>query len=317
METGGKKGLVRQIWKAMRQLSPGKVTRDAERHFVLAVLGLGDEEVAEIRRFLLGRSPSAEDVKRAERVLRTFVQPLDDVERREVAEADIVLAGKGAEEGVESRSAELIVFDADDQGASLEAILNSKKGSALRYSLARHLPRFRPEVAHRIVRQVSLENAGFVIATALGNVMPTLFQPIVGAAEAAGDIVFLTANQVRMLFMIGACYGEKVGFVAQWKGVSSIVGAAFTWRALARNLVSKIPLGGGLVPKGAIAYAGTTSIGEGLIFFYTTGRTMSREEAAKVFRSAYAGAEEKLRSLAGRLRSRSRRHSDVADAAGS
>ncbi len=59
------------------------------------------------------------------------------------------------------------------------------------------------------------------------------------------------------------------------------------------------------MPKGAVAYAGTTSIGEGLIFFYTTGRTMTREEAAKVFRSAYTGAGERIRSLAGRLRARS------------
>lgn len=253
----------------------------------------------------MGRSPSAQDAERAETALRVLVQPLGDTERQELRECDIILAAKGAEDGVESGHAELITFDADDPGASLEAILNSEKGFACRLSLARHLPRFRPAVAHRVVRQVSLENAGFVIATALGNVIPNILQPILGVAEAAGDIVFLTANQVRMLFMVAACYGEKVGFLAQWKGISSIVGAAFTWRALARNLVSKIPFGGGLMPKGAVAYAGTTSIGEGLIFFYTTGRTMTREEAAKVFRSAYTGAGERIRSLAGRLRARS------------
>lgn len=155
----------------------------------------------------------------------------------------------------------------------------------------------REEIARRMIRDVSRENALFVIATALGDVIPSIFQPIIGVAEAAGDTIFLTANQVRMLFLIGAVYGEKVGYTAQWKEISSIVGAAFGWRTLARNLVSKIPFGGGLVPKGAIAYAGTTVIGEGLIFFYTTGRRMTRAEIAQAFKKAYSQAVETVRPL--------------------
>ena len=43
-----------------------------------------------------------------------------------------------------------------------------------------------------------------------------------------------------------------------------IAGGAFGWRALARELVGKIPFGGGLLPKGAIAYAGTYLAGKAL-----------------------------------------------------
>lgn len=155
----------------------------------------------------------------------------------------------------------------------------------------------REKLARRIIRDVSRENALFVIATALGDVIPNVFQPILGVAEAAGDTIFLTANQVRMLFLIGAVYGRKVGYTAQWREISSIVGAAFGWRTLARNLVAKIPFGGGLVPKGAIAYAGTTVVGEGLIFFYTTGRRMTRQEIAQAFKDAYSKAVEAVRAL--------------------
>ena len=44
----------------------------------------------------------------------------------------------------------------------------------------------------------------------------------------------------------------------------TIVGGAFGWRALARELAGKIPLGEGLIPKGAIAFAGTYVVGKGL-----------------------------------------------------
>ena len=37
---------------------------------------------------------------------------------------------------------------------------------------------------------------------------------------------------------------------------------------LARELVGHIPLGGGLIPKGAIAYAGTYLAGKGLEFLH-------------------------------------------------
>ena len=150
----------------------------------------------------------------------------------------------------------------------------------------------REEVARRIIREVSQENAVFVIATALGDVVPSILTPILGTAEAAGDTIFLTANQVRMTFLIGAVYGEKVGYTAQWREITSIIGAAFGWRSLARNLVS----------KGAIAYAGTTVVGEGLIFFYTTGRRMTRQEIREAFRKAYSSAGDKVRSLVERFR---------------
>ena len=46
---------------------------------------------------------------------------------------------------------------------------------------------------------------------------------------------------------------------------------AFGWRALARELVGKIPMGGGLIPKAAIAYAGTRVVGLSLERLYRIG----------------------------------------------
>ena len=299
----GSSGVIRQMWRAIRQLSPGKVLKESERHFDLAVVASDSNQAEEIRAFLLGRSPSEEDITRLTAVLRLYLQPVGEAQVEEMLkDADVVLAAVGAQTGLERLTARTVIYHPEDPAGSIDAILNSDAGSMIRLSLARHIPVLRPEVARRIVRQVSLENATFAIGTALGNVVPSILQPILGIAEAAGDIVFLTANQVRMMLMIAGGYGRKVGLMAQWKEISSIIGAAFTWRALARNLVSKIPFGGGLVPKGAIAYAGTFSIGEGLVYYYTTGRRMTREQAARTFRSAYSGSVERVRGITSRLK---------------
>ena len=111
---------------------------------------------------------------------------------------------------------------------------------------------------------VAKENALFAVATALPNVVPNLIELPWVVGEFASDTAFLTANQVRMAFQIAAACGKDVGLGKQKGTVLSIAAGAFGWRALARELVGKIPLGGGLIPKGAIAYAGTYVAGKGL-----------------------------------------------------
>jgi hypothetical protein len=77
-----------------------------------------------------------------------------------------------------------------------------------------------------------------------------------------------------------------VGFVDQKGALLSIAAGAFGWRALARELVGKIPLGGGLIPKGAIAYAGTYAVGKSLEFFYRGNGSLSRGQRRLVYREA-------------------------------
>ncbi|HTP36045.1 MAG TPA: hypothetical protein VMJ75_27910, partial [Candidatus Acidoferrales bacterium] len=95
--------------------------------------------------------------------------------------------------------------------------------------------------------------------------------------------VFLTANQVRMAFYIAAAAGRKVGFARQKGELLTIGAGAFGWRAIARELVSHIPLGGGLIPKAAIAYAGTFVVGKGLEFYEYGARQASFEERKQLY----------------------------------
>jgi hypothetical protein len=69
-------------------------------------------------------------------------------------------------------------------------------------------------------------------------------------------------NQVRMAFLVAAASDKQVGYDKQLAELLSIAAGAFGWRALARELVGFIPLGGGLIPKGAIAYRGHLCSGQ-------------------------------------------------------
>jgi hypothetical protein len=130
--------------------------------------------------------------------------------------------------------------------------------------LARQFPGLRKPVVDRIVSAVARENAFFAITTALPDVIPSLVELPWVVGEWASDTAFLTVNQVRMAFLIAAACGKPVGFAHQKLEIASIAAGAFGWRAIARELAGKIPFGGGLIPKGVIAYAGTYMVGKGL-----------------------------------------------------
>jgi hypothetical protein len=94
-------------------------------------------------------------------------------------------------------------------------------------------------------------------------------------------------NQVRMAFLIAGASDHDVGYREQRAQIAGVVGSAFGWRALARELVGKIPFGGGLLPKAAIAYAGTYTVGAGLERFYRIGYGLTREERRQMYEDAF------------------------------
>ena len=171
-----------------------------------------------------------------------------------------------------------------------------QKHDDLLIPLARALDPFRRPVASHIVRKVAFENAVFSIATALPDVVPLLSLPW-AAGEFASDTAVLTANQIRMTFMLGAASNREVGYREQRNEIGSIIAGAFGWRALARELAGKIPLGGGLIPKAAIAWAGTQVVGQSLERYYRIGYAYTAAER----KEAWDKAIEKGKTVAGAL----------------
>jgi uncharacterized protein (DUF697 family) len=183
-------------------------------------------------------------------------------------------------------------FCVGDPGRTVREIVEGNEDIAV--SLASRYPAFRKPVVERLIHTVARENALFALATALPDVIPSLMELPWAFGEFASDTAFMTANQVRMAFLVAAACGRDAGFAQQKAEILAIAAGAFGWRAIARELAGKIPFGGGLIPKGAIAYAATYAIGKGLERYYHAGAPFTKAEHA----AAYGLAFERGKSVA-------------------
>ena len=86
--------------------------------------------------------------------------------------------------------------------------------------------------------------------------------------------------------------------------IASIIAGAIGWRALARQLISKFPMGGGLIPKAGVAYAGTYVVGLSLERLYRLGEGYTRRERREAYEEAFVKGKAVAGMLLQRLRNR-------------
>ena len=153
--------------------------------------------------------------------------------------------------------------------------------------LAKSFLPFRRPFVERVISKTARENTMFSMATALPDIVPNVIELPWAVAEFASDTAFLTMNQVRMAFLIAAASDREVGYMHQKSEVAMVIGSAFGWRALARQVIGKIPFGGGLIGKAAVAYAGTKVLGLSLDHYYSIGFTYTREERDRLYADAF------------------------------
>jgi uncharacterized protein (DUF697 family) len=266
---------LKQARAALSMLSPDEVRNAADRPLHIGLVAASGSGYAEMEDFLV---PADLPRHMHANLLRQVHHAADrDVPR----EVDLVLYEYGipAPRGT-------YIFDRQNLEGTIASILHDHHQD-FGLALARQFPAFRRSVVERIVKTISRENALFAAATALPNILPSFIELPWAVSEFASDTVFLTANQIRMAFLIAAACGKDVGFKRQGAEIASIAAGAFGWRAIARELVGKIPLGGGLIPKGAIAYAGTFLVGKGLEHLHHANRPYTNEERNAVYVEAY------------------------------
>ena len=262
--------VLKQAKAAFSLLSADEIQKQAERPIHFGLVADGSSAYAEMEELLV---PS--DLPRPE-----WRERMGQVHRANdpdvISSVDIVLYEPGLPCPVGSYS-----LNRSHPETTWSEILSDK--TELDLALARQFPAFRRLVVERIIHMVSRENTLFAVATALPNVVPNLIELPWTFGEFASDTAFLTANQVRMAFQIAAACGKDVGLSKQKGSVLTIAAGAFGWRALARELVGHIPLGGGLIPKGAIAYAGTYLVGKGLEYLHVHDDEPNAEERERLY----------------------------------
>jgi uncharacterized protein (DUF697 family) len=275
--------VLKDIQKIYSGLNAGAVREASRRELRIGLLATSEDVYRDMEDFLV--SPDAEPQRRAQvlRMLTRLDAPREDFDFF-LCEQGVGLPRKG------------YLFDpASDDSELVAAIVSGNY--AIELALARAFPVFREAVAGGIVTRVSRENAMMALVTALPNVIPSFVELPWAVGEFATDTAFLTMNQIRMALMMAAVYGRPIGYAEQKTSIAAIAAGAFGWRAIARELAGKIPMGGGLIPKAAIAYAGTWVVGTGLERLYRTGAGFSRNER----RAAWNGAIKKGREVAREL----------------
>ena len=148
--------------------------------------------------------------------------------------------------------------------------------------LGRGYPGFRRAACGEVIKNNARQNA-FIGAL-----------PIPGA-----DMPVMTANQGRMVLNIAAVYGEELS-MDRARELIGVLAAGFGFRALGRQVVKLIPVGG-WAAAAVIGYAGTLAMGRATMLYFERGKQeVGQKEMAEIRQRAIKEAE----SFVSRLRNR-------------
>ena len=135
-------------------------------------------------------------------------------------------------------------------------------------ALAKGYPAFRWTVCEEIIRNNARQNA------------------VIGALPIPGaDMPVMTANQARMVLNIAAAFGEELS-MERAKELLGVLAAGFGLRALSRQAVKLVPVGG-WAASAVIAYSGTVAMGRSsILYFERGGQKVGEKEMAEIRRRA-------------------------------
>jgi uncharacterized protein (DUF697 family) len=168
-------------------------------------------------------------------------------------------------------------------------------------AVGRRLPVLRESVAAKLTRDAAANSLKVALASAVVDHIP-IIGVVLGAVASAGDMVAITGIQVMLMLHIEAAYGRDPDVQRIWQ-LLPVIGGGFGWRALARELSGFVPVAG-IAIKGAIAYAGTIVVGEGVTFFLEHGKHMTKGQAAQIYARTKNDAMRFGRELIDRLRTK-------------
>ena len=259
------------FWKVVKEVSTQPIRAEAERPFLLGIAGRPAfiDAVVDV---LLGPEATPQERAHAEARLALVPSPIgvDGIAR--LSRCDLVLTGPEAPEASRIRPAD--VLPVGDPARTPQLLLERR--SDWRLALARHFPGLRPLASEQIIQEFSKANAQYALLTAVPQALPALaplFPPVLAA-----DIWVLTKNQIMMIIRLAAAHGRTPEPRARIQEILPVVGSAFGWKTLARELLGFVPGGVGIALKASIAYSGTYMAGRGAVFYYQVGRRPTRIE---------------------------------------
>lgn len=261
------------IRKALNSLNPNQVRELSSKSVHVTLHAPNDSAYREMEEFFLQdlrparRQESAQLISRGERTVS-------------IPGNELVVYHRGS-----LTPPDALIFNPAEPDDLLRSALHRHPDAGI--PLSRSFLPFRKPYIKQVISKTSRENTLFSLTTALPDIIPSVIELPWAVAEFASDTAFLTMNQVRMAFLIAAASDREIGYREQKSEIATVIGSAFGWRALAKQLVGKIPFGGGLIAKAAVAYAGTKVLGLSLDHYYSIGFTYSRAERDRLYADAF------------------------------
>jgi uncharacterized protein (DUF697 family) len=314
---------VGDAWRVLKDVDLAAIRREAERRFQLLILadsraegerlgalltaGDADERHPWIRVAETWEGVPAADIGYDAALVLThepdpepaLAVSLDTLRGARTPVVTLVRGSHRAADAVvrpgEAARAAVPVLSAAQLGGVAQALV-SAVDAPRRLALARQLPPLREAVFKELIAETARANAVYALTTGLAETVPVLNAPLNLA-----DIVVLTKNQLVMSYRIAVAAGKKGAPRDVLAEVAGVIGGGFLFRQGARSLIGLIP-GAGIVPKVAVAYAGTVAVGRAVAAWADGGQRLSTAAVKRLYREAWANGKQVAEGLAAQAR---------------
>lgn len=311
-------------WRILREVDLDAIRREAERPFQILIVADTRTDATDLARLLTGSGdgsihpwllPASPDEARRQAGsglidLAILLTRSGDLLASLAAARDVLVAARvpvvtvahgqlrssdAIVRGGESGRVAVAAIDAASRSSIVEAVLGGVT-PGVRLAFAHHLPPLRGPVFDELIEGTARANAVYTLTTGLGEVVPVFNIPLNLA-----DIVVLTKNQLVMSYRLALAAGKK-GSARNLVGeVIGVIGSGFLFRQATRSLVGLIP-GAGIVPKVAMAYAGTVAVGRAVAAWASEGHRLSAAGIKRLYRDAWDRSRQVAESLVASVR---------------
>jgi uncharacterized protein (DUF697 family) len=136
----------------------------------------------------------------------------------------------------------------------------------------------------------------YSLTTGLAEVVPVLNVPLNLA-----DVIVLTKNQLLMSYRVALAAGKRGKGRELIAEVAGVIGGGLLLRQAGRQLIGLVP-GAGIVPKVAVAYAGTVAIGRAVGAWAVGGERLTKESVRAFYKEAWQRAKVVAKDLVARAK---------------